>query len=794
MYKKNPISSGLVTLIDPSNNNSYGTGSVIRDSSLKSNMLVEAPSAYNQLFTVDYIAAPSITDPFGGNNAYLLREFVGGGVGSVSIVLSSLGAYTPGTYTNIPTTSSTGVGCTVNFTINSSGNIVSPVTINVTGQKYSVNDTVIIPAGGSFGGTAPANNITLNVTTLVTQNKFALQSLTAEYDGNVWGRPEFSEKACITHSVYVKPVGSARRLYLVHDNVNGNGLTYDFVTNTVTNNDVSRIISTGSQVLSDGWVRVWYTYKLNTPLPASSTTVPGNTRLRMYIQNSAGAFSYIGDGTSGFYVYGHQYEYGALSNYTAKLTSTREKWFSARVTVNGNGPPGQFGELYGGAPVIKFNDPDSIGQRQGMIQYGGQNNIPATSDFSVFAWVKLDDTAAPINSFGFPSDWCNIIGRINGKQNWNDFQIKKDGRQLAFNARLTRLPGTTYVQEVIFSDILPTSIADRWVYVGITFAFENVPGGGDVFVKFYINGVQSGAAKTLSTWDYTGLDSTPTGGCYIGYNSNPTFSWGQFKGYMGMIGIYNRALTANEMLYNFNATEYRYFDDCQDITSSNLILRLDAGNTNSYPGTGITWTDISGSGNNSTLVGSPTYSTLDQGTLTFNGTSQYVNVPNSTLFQNNTNMSVSIWMNASSITSGTNYIFSLMGQGRQEERNYFWLYISGSTTPWNRINWEVGNGVSNWMQTIYNWSPTANTWYNIVATFEPGICKIYVNGVLVSTNTNPSVTFIGANNNAYPFNVGAYRNAFYFFPGKLNLPLFYDKTLSASEVLCNYNAIKHRYI
>jgi hypothetical protein len=38
------------------------------------------------------------------------------------------------------------------------------------------------------------------------------------------------------------------------------------------------------------------------------------------------------------------------------------------------------------------------------------------------------------------------------------------------------------------------------------------------------------------------------------------------------------------------------------IVTDGLVLALDAGNPKSYPGSGTTWTDLSGNGNNGTLV------------------------------------------------------------------------------------------------------------------------------------------------------------------------------------------------
>ena len=50
-----------------------------------------------------------------------------------------------------------------------------------------------------------------------------------------------------------------------------------------------------------------------------------------------------------------------------------------------------------------------------------------------------------------------------------------------------------------------------------------------------------------------------------------------------------------------------------NIVTSGLVLNLDAGNTASYPGTGTTWTDLSGNGNNGTLVNGVGYNFANGG-------------------------------------------------------------------------------------------------------------------------------------------------------------------------------------
>ena len=53
------------------------------------------------------------------------------------------------------------------------------------------------------------------------------------------------------------------------------------------------------------------------------------------------------------------------------------------------------------------------------------------------------------------------------------------------------------------------------------------------------------------------------------------------------------------------------------ITGSNQLLYLDAGNTNSYPGSGTTWYDLSGRNNNTNGTSNTTYSSSNGGYFNF---------------------------------------------------------------------------------------------------------------------------------------------------------------------------------
>jgi hypothetical protein len=227
-----------------------------------------------------------------------------------------------------------------------------------------------------------------------------------------------------------------------------------------------------------------------------------------------------------------------------------------------------------------------------------------------------------------------------------------------------------------------------------------------------------------------------------------------------------------------------------NLITDNLVLYLDAANTRSYISGSTIWNDLTVNNNIGTLTNTPTFNSTNGGCILFDGVDDVVNVTNSLLFGNATNLSISIWFNFSSLSANT---FSLIHKGRQDPpRNYWWLAYYGNLSP-PRFLWETGDGAGNLNQLPYIFTPSINTWYNIVGTFEPNLSKIYLNGLQVASATT-TVASIAANDPTIGTQIGGYRSLAYWFPGKLNQLLIYRKTLSDAEVLQNYNATKGRYL
>ena len=64
------------------------------------------------------------------------------------------------------------------------------------------------------------------------------------------------------------------------------------------------------------------------------------------------------------------------------------------------------------------------------------------------------------------------------------------------------------------------------------------------------------------------------------------------------------------------------------IVTDGLVLCLDAANSKSYPGTGTAWNDLSGNGNNGTLINGVGYNSNNGVSLVFDGVNDYANISN----------------------------------------------------------------------------------------------------------------------------------------------------------------------
>ena len=224
------------------------------------------------------------------------------------------------------------------------------------------------------------------------------------------------------------------------------------------------------------------------------------------------------------------------------------------------------------------------------------------------------------------------------------------------------------------------------------------------------------------------------------------------------------------------------------INTTNLVLHLDAGNSNSYVGSGTTWTDLSGEGNNGTINGA-TYNSGDGGYFVFDGTDDAVTVSAGSDFAYGTDdFTVEIWFNVTGTSPAAWGEILYAQQG--PSHNYF-LCVASELNPVQKkpgfIFGTGGGGTKTLSSTTY----TEGTWHHYVVTRNGTTVTIYLDNSSVGTVTC-SQDF---DNTTYVPTIGSNsQQTFGHFDGKIaQLRIYKGKGFSASDVSQNYNATKSRY-
>jgi len=233
-----------------------------------------------------------------------------------------------------------------------------------------------------------------------------------------------------------------------------------------------------------------------------------------------------------------------------------------------------------------------------------------------------------------------------------------------------------------------------------------------------------------------------------------------------------------------------------DIITDGLVLSLDAADKNSYPGSGTTWYDLSGKGNDGTLTNGPTFSsTAGGGTIVFDGSNDYVSLPS----QNDAQSVLSGWGNMTGADTN-NYSIELWVKTSQSEgstgvnspglvsRDNGDLYCN--LTCYNGIVYFVHYNGS-WVYTPASTTDISdNVWHHVAFvnhSNETG--DIYIDGVKEASGVSTSI--VGSNYFS-PDNLGrGYLSK--YFNGEISTFSAYDRALSAKEISQNFNAKRSRF-
>jgi hypothetical protein len=237
------------------------------------------------------------------------------------------------------------------------------------------------------------------------------------------------------------------------------------------------------------------------------------------------------------------------------------------------------------------------------------------------------------------------------------------------------------------------------------------------------------------------------------------------------------------------------FTGASPIVTDGLVFAVDAANYESYPGSGTTWGDLSGNGNNGTLVNGPTFDSGNGGSIVFDGTNDYVNLGN-ILNMGTSDISICGAFKRTLDNTNIQFIFSKSLAGSGVGR--YWIDQNESIVEANGklrmgIAW-LGNHID--YRSIQNIN--INTWYYYTFVIDrDDKLFIYINGVLDTSFNISSYSSINMQT-SLPYRIGSYTasdqvSPIYYWGGNIAFHLHYNKALSSAEVLQNYNALKSRF-
>ena len=256
-----------------------------------------------------------------------------------------------------------------------------------------------------------------------------------------------------------------------------------------------------------------------------------------------------------------------------------------------------------------------------------------------------------------------------------------------------------------------------------------------------------------------------------------------FIGHIAYGRIYNRALTATEIIQLYNATKDRYSYKA-DIIKNGLLLNYDISSNLSYttPDTFIQSTINNYPG---LVVNGPTFSSNNGGYLNFDGTNDHILVYNSPFGFTSESFTYSYWIYINSFTT------NLANQGPipyykgDYQINGYYSQIGSDGSYFFGTNQGGAMQFSGTAAATF----TTGAWYYISDVRNGSSVRIYVNGIdrtiVAGTHINPSYS----NSGLY---IGSYRT-FIFSNIRIGNFKVYNRALNSTEILSNFNALRGRF-
>lgn len=234
-----------------------------------------------------------------------------------------------------------------------------------------------------------------------------------------------------------------------------------------------------------------------------------------------------------------------------------------------------------------------------------------------------------------------------------------------------------------------------------------------------------------------------------------------------------------------------------NIVTSGLVLYLDAANARSYPGVGTTWNDISRSTLTSSLFNGPTYNSANNGSIVFDGADDYGETQRNIAVRPDY-VTICAWVKY----TGAQSLSFIGGCGNTGTAGYS-LYINCAGGVPTNFGFIAGNGnlISGGTPSVTFGTPGVSTINYVCGTFDGSILRGYQNGVLRNSVTQPTPgPLVYPTTGGSPILGGMFIGIIEssisvarYWTGNIFQTTLYNRALSASEVLQNFNATRARF-
>jgi hypothetical protein len=224
------------------------------------------------------------------------------------------------------------------------------------------------------------------------------------------------------------------------------------------------------------------------------------------------------------------------------------------------------------------------------------------------------------------------------------------------------------------------------------------------------------------------------------------------------------------------------------LVTNGLVLALDAGRTLSYPGSGTTWSDLSGLGNNGTLVNGVGYSGDNLGSLSFDGVDDRVNFSyNSSYNIGGLNLTISSWIRSTALANSLHGAGILVRESGANDGLYELLLLQTNSKNYSFFRM---NGIGSYSPNIF--PIELNQIYNIVCVYDNGTMRIYVNGIEEGSGNIRNINI--TTNATRTITLGRrFTTSDATFSGNIYQTSIYNRALTASEIQQNFIATRSRF-